>query len=133
MTPHLTLAEDVELCRRIGCEGIAIFESKLSGDDEDDLALLAGSGLAVSSAFPASGAILHGPYSGGAADPAHRIEDIVASVRRLAPFRPDCVCVTTGPPGPEGEDAAGEIAVSGLRTIAAAAAEAELAIALELM
>jgi len=98
MTPSLSFAEDLDLCRRIVADGIAVFEFKLSADDAD-LALLDASGLEVSSAFPASGSILRGPYSGGGHDPDARIEEIVASVRRLTRFRPDCVCVTTGPPG----------------------------------
>jgi len=132
MTPSLSFAEDLDLCRRIGADGIAVFEFKLSADDAD-LALLDASGLEVSSAFPASGSILHGPYSGGGHDPDARIEEIVASVRRLARFRPDCVCVTTGPPGERGDAAAREIAVDGLRRIAAAAAELDMTIALEIM
>jgi sugar phosphate isomerase/epimerase len=132
MTPDLTFAEDVALCRRVGAEGIGVFEHKLD-DTEADLATLAESGLQVSSAFPQSGAILQGPYSGGEVEPSARIAAIIVSVQRLARFRPGCICVTTGPRGSHTEAQAHAIVLGGFRQIAAAAADEGLTVALEIM
>lgn len=132
MTPGLGFAEDLALCRRVGLDAIGIFEEKLT-DTDADLERLAASGLDVSSAFPRSGALLWGPFSGGVAEPAARVEEIIASVRRLARFRPGCICITTGPRGQLDETAAHELALDGLARVAAAAAEEGLTVGLEIM
>src|SRR5262245_59799551 len=88
-TPHLSFREDLAVYREGGADGIGISEEKLT-DDREDLELLRTSGLRAASFFPSRASILPSPLLPGRDDPEARIADLCGSVRRLAPFEPDC-------------------------------------------
>ena len=127
-----SFADDVDAYSAAGLDGIGIWEQKLGdGPDDDALALLDRSGLDRASAVPAVPSILPLPLLGGPDDPRERIDAILASLHRLAPFAPPgVVCLTGTGLGRAPDDARG-IVVDGLREIAAEAALLGLRIALE--
>ena len=124
-TVGASLADDLAAYRAAGCTGIGLWEMKLSGDDEADLAALREAGLAATHCVPDVPSILPLPLMEGPNDPEERVEAIRASVRRFAPFRPACVLFLTGP----GDDRAAIL--DGLRRIGAAGREAGVRVALE--
>jgi sugar phosphate isomerase/epimerase len=127
-----SFADDVEAYRAAGLDGIGIWEQKLGdGPDDDALLLLERSGLDRASAVPAVPSILPLPLLGGPEDPRERIDAILGSLHRLAPFRPSGIVCLTGTGAGRDPDAARGIVVQGLREIAAEAASLDLRIALE--
>ena len=89
-----SFAEDLAAYRSAGADGIGIWEMKLQ---DDSLERFRASGLEAAAAIPAVPSILPLPLMEGPADPAERVEAIRATVRRLAPFEPECVLFLTGP------------------------------------
>jgi sugar phosphate isomerase/epimerase len=67
----------------------------------------------------------------GPEDVETRIESLCASVRRFAPFEPDCVLCLTGPAGQRSDEEARRLAIDGLQRIAAAADEEGVRLGLE--
>jgi sugar phosphate isomerase/epimerase len=114
-----------------GVDAIGIWELKL-GEGRDDAALEAfeASGLGAATAVPAVPSILPLALLPGPADPRERIDAILRSIHRLAPFRPAAILCITGPcstgPGPDRA-----LVVEGLRELGAEAARAGLRLALE--
>jgi sugar phosphate isomerase/epimerase len=131
-TPALGFTDDLTVYRAAGADGIGISEAKLR-DDREDLKQLRRSGLGVSSFFPTAGTILPTPMVPGADEPQARVAAIAAGIRRLAPFRPECCSVSTGPRGRYERDEALAIVVSGLGTLAQEAEDAGMRLAVELM
>jgi len=120
-----SFADDVRAYAAAGLDGIGIWELKLAaGGDAEALELLEQSGLERASAVPDVPSILPLPLLGGPTDPNERVDAYCRSLERLAPFEPSAVVLLTG---------AGDrdIAVEGLRTIAAEAERLGLRIALE--
>jgi sugar phosphate isomerase/epimerase len=89
-------ADDLDAYRAAGADGIGIWEMKL---DDDSFEQFKASGLSAAAAIPAVPSILPLPLMEGPADPAERVEAIRATIRRLAPFEPECVLFLTGPSG----------------------------------
>jgi sugar phosphate isomerase/epimerase len=114
-----------------GVDAIGIWELKL-GDGPDDAAIEAfeASGLGAATAVPVVPSILPLPLLPGPADPRERIDAILRSIHRLAPFRPAAVLCITGPffTGPAPDRA---LVVDGLRELGAEAERAGLRLALE--
>jgi sugar phosphate isomerase/epimerase len=131
-TPGLSFAEALVVYRTAGADGIGITETKLR-DDQEDIAQFRASGLQASSCFLAANSILPSPLLKGPDDPALRIADLCRSIRRLAPFEPDCCFIVSGPRGRYEAEEAREIVSGGLRTLARVAAEAGMTLAVELM
>ena len=94
------------------------------GDDEADLEAVRASGLSVTNCVPLVPSILPNTVIEGPEDVETRIDSLCASVRRFAPYEPDCVLCLTGPAGDRSEAEARRLAIDGLRRIAAAADEA---------
>ena len=127
-TPSLSFAEALVAYQKGGAQGIGITESRL-GDLGEDLAQLRSSGLRVSGCFLTTYSILPGPeqprsFLGGsippaARDPDVRIEAMIASMRRLAPFDPDVFFALTGPRREYDAGTARARVVGGLRRVAA--------------
>ena len=117
-----SFADDVDVYRAAGADGIGIWEMKL---DEDSLERFRRSGLEAATAVPAVPSILPLPLMEGPADPAARVEAICASIRRLAPFEPSGMLFLTGP----GEDRAAIL--DGVRAIADEGARSGVRVALE--
>jgi len=118
-------ADDVRTYAAAGLDGIGIWEVKLGdGSDDEAVALLRESGLGSATAVPAVPSILPLPLLAGPDDPRERIDSILRSLHRLAPFEPAAVLCVTGP----GDRAA---ALRGLREVVAEAERLGLRVALE--
>ena len=120
-TVGATFAEDLHAYARAGVDGIGIWELKL---DDDSLEQFRASGLGAASAVPQVPSIHPLPLLPGPDDPRARIDALLASLERLAPFGPSAIVCLTGP----GDRAT---AVAGLREIAAEAERLNLRLALE--
>jgi sugar phosphate isomerase/epimerase len=122
-TPRLTLAEDLAVYVGAEVGGIGISEPKLGpGGDAATIAEFLASGLRATLAVPRVQCILPSPLSPGPADPAARLEQMCASVRRLAAFDPVAIGVQTGPAGTHAPAAARALIVQALRALARTAA-----------
>jgi sugar phosphate isomerase/epimerase len=132
-TMGASFAEDVSAYARAGFDGIGIWEFKLPVDDEANRRLLEDAGLGVANCVPEVPSILplRVPGMEGPSDPEERIEALCASVRRFAAYEPECVVCLTGPAGDLPEQAARQVAIDGLRRIAAAAREGGVTVGLE--
>ena len=116
-----SFADDVRTYAAGGADGIGIWELKL---DDAALDVFSGSGLGAATAVPLVPSILPLPLLEGPADPRERIDALLGSLHRLAPFRPAAVLCFTGP----GDRAT---AVAGLAEVAAEAERLGLRLALE--
>ncbi|MEX2212360.1 MAG: sugar phosphate isomerase/epimerase family protein [Gaiellaceae bacterium] len=121
-TVSQSFADDLDVYRAVGADGIGIWEFKLG---DDSLERFRASGLAAATAIPAVPSILPLPLMEGPSDPAARVEALCASVERLAAFEPSCIVFLTGP----GDDRA--TVVDGIRRLADAADRAGVRVALE--
>jgi len=120
-----SFAEDLAAYTAAGIDGIGIWEMKLGdGPDDEAVALLRESSLGSATAVPAVPSILPLPLLAGPDDPRERIDSILRSLHRLAPFDPAAVLCVTGP----GDRAA---ALRGLREVVAEAERLGLRVALE--
>jgi sugar phosphate isomerase/epimerase len=117
-----SFADDLEVYREAGADGIGIWEMKLDGDSVERFRA---SGLGAAAAVPAVPSILPLPLMEGPETPAERVEAIRAGIARLAPFEPECVLFLTGP----GEDR--DALLVGIRAIADAGREHGVPVALE--
>jgi len=118
-------ADDVRTYAAAGLDGMGIWEMKLGdGPDDEAVALLRESGLGSATAVPAIPSILPLPLLAGPDDPRERIDSILRSLHRLAPFEPAAVLCITGP----GDR---EAALHGLREVVAEAERLGLRVALE--
>jgi sugar phosphate isomerase/epimerase len=125
--PDSTFEEDLDLIAAAGLPGIAISESKIREGDEDSLlAAFRSSGLEATVCIPDNLGVLPiyptGIYD-GPDDPDARVKLMCDSVRRLAPFEPDSIVVTTGSDASRNPEEAVELVVEGLRKVADVAAE----------
>ena len=134
-TPDTTFEEDLDLYRSVGATGIGISESKLrEGEETQQLAAFELSGLTATVCLPTNIGIL--PVRPalaypGPEEPQGRITLMCDSIRRLAPFKPDCLVVITGSEQGYSRDEATKIVVEGFREAAAVAAEHGTRLALE--
>jgi sugar phosphate isomerase/epimerase len=131
-TLHASFEEDLRAYAASKLDGIGIWELKLGdGPDEDAVAAFESSGLAAASAVPTIPSILPLPLLGGPDDPRERIDAILRSLHRLAPFRPTGVVCLTGTGAGRDADDARTIVVEGLRELGREAASLGLRIAVE--
>ncbi|MGH2940240.1 MAG: cytochrome P450 [Solirubrobacterales bacterium] len=98
-TPDTTFEEDLRMYAAAGADGLGLIEPKLvPGGEDDQLRALKASGLQISVAIPRNVTLL--PQSeemfSGPADLDSRLGLMCDSIRRLAPFEPDTILVTTG-------------------------------------
>src|SRR4051794_2277718 len=117
-----TFEEDIAAYRAAGVSGIGVCEMKLGDDSARQLRK---SGLRATHCIPSVPSILPLPLMEGPDDPEQRVEELCASVRRLAELDPVCVVFLTGP----GE--AGEVVREGISAVAAAGEAAGVRVALE--
>lgn len=118
-------ADDLRDYAAAGLDGIGIWELKLGdGPDEDALELFRQSGLGSATAVPAVPSVHPLPLLPGPPTPRERLDAMLRSLHRLAPFAPAAVLAFTGP----GNRAT---AVAGLREVAREAESIGLRIALE--
>lgn len=117
--PDTTFEEDLDLIRASAATGVAIAEFKLrDGEEAAQAAALKASGLAATICIPAAIAplpLLPDYIYPGPADPDLRLEAMLASIRRLAPFEPDCIAVITGSSAGYAAADARRIAVEAMR------------------
>jgi sugar phosphate isomerase/epimerase len=131
-TLHASFEDDLKAYAAAGLDGIGIWELKL-GDGAVDAALAAfeSSPLTAASAVPAIPSILPLPLLGGPDDPRERIDAILGSLHRLAPFAPPGIVCLTGTGEGRDADEARTIVVDGLRELGREAASLGLTIAIE--
>lgn len=105
--PDTSVAEDIELSRRISADGLGVDVNKLdvAGDDAAVLDMMRRHDVAASACVPSPMSILPMAIYGGPDDIDERSAMIVDGIRRLAKFDPDCVLILTGPPLPGDTDA----------------------------
>jgi sugar phosphate isomerase/epimerase len=127
-----SFADDLAAYAAAGLDGIGIWELKLGeGPDHAELEAFRASGLDSASAVPAVPSLLPLPLLGGPEDPAERLDALLASLHRLAPFTPSgIVCLTGSGLGREPEEAR-RVVVDGLRQLGAEAEGLGLRIAVE--
>jgi sugar phosphate isomerase/epimerase len=124
-TLRSSFADDLQTYAEAGLDGIGIWELKLpDGADAEALERLAASGLDSAAAVPHVPSILPLPLLGGPEDPAERIDAYCRSLERLAPFEPTNTVLLTG----TGDR---DVAVEGLRTIAAEAERLGMTVGVE--
>jgi sugar phosphate isomerase/epimerase len=132
MWPDSSFGDDLETCLRAGIPGLGIWEDKLgSGRDGELVELFGRSGLQATVCAPAAPSILPTAYFAGPSDPEERIEQLIASIERFAPFGPSQFVTITGADGSRGEAEQRRILVYGYRRAAAAAAEVGAVIGIE--
>ena len=131
-TFNASFADDLAAYADAGLDGIGIWELKL-GDGPDDAALEAfrASGLEGASAVPLVPSLLPLPLLGGPEDPAERLDALLRSLHRLAPFQPAGIVCLTGSGLGRDRDEARRIVVEGLRRLGAEAEALGLRIAVE--
>lgn len=132
--PKTSFAEDVELARAIGYDGISIDERKLADAPDDELlTLFRASGLRAAACCARVWSILPLTNFRYPSDSRVRIDAICAGIRRLAPFQPATVFCATGSRGQRTDAEARALVVDGLRRIAAVARDAGVTVSLEPM
>lgn len=120
-----SFADDVRAYAAAGLDGVGVWEMKLAdGPDGDAIALFRESGLGSATAVPVVPSILPLPLLPGPERRRERVDSILRSLHRLAPFSPSAIVCFTGP----GDRAD---ALDGLREVAAEAESLGLRIALE--
>jgi len=130
-TPSASFRDDLRAYAAAGFDGIGIWEMKLGADDEANLEAVRASGLSVTNCVPLVPSVLPNTVIEGPEDVETRIDSLCASVRRFAPFEPDCVLCLTGAAGDRSDEEARRLAIDGLQRIAAAADEAGVRLGLE--
>jgi sugar phosphate isomerase/epimerase len=132
-TLNASFAEDVAAYASAGFDAIGLWEMKLPADDNANLKLIRSHGLKVSNCIPTVPSFLQLAIPGmeGPQDPGERIDAICTSIRRLAPYDPECVLCLSGPLGGRSEAEGREIVVAGLRRSATAAREAGVRLGFE--
>jgi sugar phosphate isomerase/epimerase len=127
-----SFAGDLAAYSAAGLDGIGIWELKLGdGADDDELDAFRASGLESASAVPVVPSLLPLPLLGGPEDPAERLEAMLASLHRLAPFTPSGIVCLSGTALGREPDEARRVVVDGLRQLAAEAQALGLKIAFE--
>jgi len=127
-----SFADDLAAYSAAGLDGIGIWELKLGdGPDDDELDAFRASGLESASAVPVVPSLLPLPLLGGPEDPAERLEAMLASLHRLAPFTPSGIVCLSGTALGREPDEARRVVVDGLRQLAAESQALGLRIAFE--
>jgi sugar phosphate isomerase/epimerase len=133
--PDTSFEEDLELIVGVRVGGVALAEAKLrDGDGPAQVEALLTSGLAATVCVPAniSPLPLHpAVIYPGPEDLDERVSLMCDSVRRLAPFQPDCIVMVTGSEKGRSRPDAMRMATEGLREVARVAGELDTRIALE--
>ncbi len=133
--PNTSFEEDLELIRASGATGVALVESKLrDGEEEQQVAALRESGLTATVCLPTNISplpLLPDYIFPGPDDPDMRLELMLESIRRMAPFKPDCIVVVTGSSHGYSPADARRIAVDTIREATRLAVELGTRLALE--
>lgn len=133
--PDTSFEEDLAIFAEAGVKGVGVAEEKLrEGDEDAQVDAFKASGLTATLCMPTNTAVL--PIQpalifAGPEDPEVRLSLMCDSIRRLAPFDPECVVVVTGSDVGYSADEARRIAVEGLRAAADLAADFGLRLAIE--
>lgn len=132
-TVNAPFAEDAAAYAAAGFDAIGLWELKLPDDDEANRALLRSHGLSVSNCIPTVPSFLQLAIPGmeGPSEPEDRIEEMCASIRRLAAYEPECVVCLSGPLAGRSKEEGRAIVVDGLQRAAHAAREAGVRLGFE--
>lgn len=130
-TPGLSFAEDLDVFRRAGAQGIGVDVERKVRDPHDDLARFRDSGLTATFCFPDINSVFLGSRQHGPNHLGERIDALCDSIRFLSDYSPlACVC---GPGRYQelGGEEGYSLAVAGLRRAARVAAGEGFPIMLE--
>jgi sugar phosphate isomerase/epimerase len=132
-SPHSTFEDDLRDYAAAGAHGIGIYEPKLDGrvPDRDRAAAMREAGMRAVMCVPTCGSLLPDGFFREPVEPEARVEALCASIRRFAAFDPVTVMVLPGSWTERGPERDRELAVEGLRTVAACAADAGVTVGLE--
>ena len=132
-SPHTSFEEDLRDYAAAGARGVGIYEPKLDGrvSDEERAARMRDAGLRAVMSVPTCGSLLPDGFFREPVDPAARVEALCASIRRFAAFDPVTVMVLPGSWTDRGPERDRELAIEGLRTVAACAADVGVTLGLE--
>lgn len=131
-TPNTSFEHDLDLAVRFGAQ-VGVCEAKLrEGEEQAQAEALRAAGLSATVCIPNNISPLPcEPVYPGPSDVDERVEAMLSSLRRLAPFKPEVVVVVTGDDPSLSRHDARRIAVEGLREAARTAAELGFALGLE--
>jgi sugar phosphate isomerase/epimerase len=132
-SPHTTFEDDLVDYVAAGAHGIGIYEPKLDGGvpDVERVAAMRDAGLRAVMCVPTCGSLLPDGFFREPVEPEARIEALCASIRRFAAFDPVTVMVLPGSFTERGPERDRELALEGLRVVAACAAEVGVMLGLE--
>jgi sugar phosphate isomerase/epimerase len=132
-SPHSSFEDDLRDYAAANARGIGIYEPKLDGrvSDEERAARMRDAGMRAVMCVPTCGSLLPDGFFREPVDPAARIEALCSSIRRFAAFDPVTVMVLPGSWTERGPERDRELAVEGLRTVAACAADVGVTLGLE--
>jgi len=132
MLPGSTFEEDLDRCLRVGASGMGISEAKLGhGRDSSLVERLITSGLRASLCTVETPSVLPVEAFGGPSDSRERVDLMIASINRFAPFRPSHFLTLTGADASLDPAEQRDIAVKGYREVAAAAASVGAQVGIE--
>lgn len=131
-TYDTTIYEDIKNFSVAGATGIGLWEYKMNdGEDAKVLDAMKRAGLAASAVCGKVPSIIPDPFFLEPSDPAERTKELIKFVRRMAPFKPAAILVTTGEPGNYDLKEAREIVVKGIREVAKVAGDEGVILGLE--
>jgi sugar phosphate isomerase/epimerase len=132
-SPHTSFEDDLRDYAAAGARGIGVYEPKLDGSipDEERAARMRDAGLRAVMCVPTCGSLLPDSFFREPVEPAARIEALCASIRRFAAFDPVTVMVLPGSWTERGPERDRELAIEGLRAVAACAADMGVTLGLE--
>jgi sugar phosphate isomerase/epimerase len=132
-SPHSSFEDDLRDYAAAGAHGIGIYEPKLDGrlTDADRASRMRDAGMRAVMCVPTCGSLLPDGFFREPVDPAARIEALCASIRRFAAFDPVTVMVLPGSWTERGPERDRELAVEGLRAVAACATDVGVTLGLE--
>lgn len=130
-TNPATFEEDLVAYKEAGADGIGIWEFKLGKGQDDRLRdALEKLGLKATICVPEVPCVVPDAYFAEPKDPAQRLKDLCAAIRRFAAFKPEAVMIVPGAPGDDPVKSRRTV-IEGIKLAAETAAEVGVTIGLE--
>lgn len=134
-TYHSPFVDELRSYPAAGIRGIGLWEFKLEGDhDAERAAQLTEAGLTATFCFPLTPGIFTGnSHFAHPKDPDVRLAILLESVRRLAVFEPQAVCLLAGAPQDDDDAGSRRRVVEAFRKASAVAADVGVQLAVEVI
>lgn len=130
-TNPASFEEDLAAYQKAGADGIGIWEFKLrQGEDSRLRDAFEKSGLQATLCVPKVPCVVPDPYFTEPQDPAERLKELCAAIRRFAPFKPLAVMIVPGAPGDDPAKSRRTV-IEGIKVAAVTAGEMGVTIGLE--